>query len=130
MKLTGRSEISSTRWVKRHWGEYKDVILRRCSDELKDKFPSIRVTKPKYAYKELIAQGFVPLSQFKMRLKSKKYAYIITNKLLSGEILIYPEHFVHGYSPRYKNIYEAHEGIGLDGYTRVYLTCYKYGIAK
>lgn len=68
-----------------------------------------------------------------MKTKSGWYAYIMSNSLLPGETLIYPEHFAHDYRPMkkgYKNVYKALSEIGLEGYTRIYYTAYKNGIAK
>lgn len=64
-----------------------------------------------------------------MKIKSGWYAYIISNELLPGEILIYPEHFAHDYRPHFikgcKYVQEALSEIGLEGYTRIYYTAYK-----
>lgn len=69
-----------------------------------------------------------------MKNRSGKYAYIISNELLLGEVLIYPEHFAQDYRPHFKRgckyIQEALSEIGLEGYTRIYYTAYKNGIAK
>jgi hypothetical protein len=128
--ITKRSIISSIRWTKRHWEEYQEFILYRASYGVK----LVRRTKPEYARKELLCQGFVPISEFKMKTKSGWYAYIMSNSLLPGETLIYPEHFAHDYRPHFrkgcKYVHEALSEIGLEGYTRIYYTAYKNGIAK
>lgn len=125
--ITGKSSIRSIRWVKRHWQEYSEFVLNR----LQYPVPLIIHLKPRYARKELLCQGFVPISEFPMRTRSGKYAYIISNELLPGEKLIYPEHFVHGIRKGYRNIYQ--DGLrcyGVSGYTQVYLTASKNGLAK
>lgn len=125
--ISGKSHIRSIRWVNRHYKEFMEFSLVRHQYGL----PLIRNIKPKYAKKELIAQGFIPISQFKMRERSGKYAYLITNELLPGEKLIFPEHFTCGLKKGYRNIYsEGINGYGVEGYVRVYLTKYKNGYAK
>lgn len=95
--------------------------------------PLVRHIKEKYALKELLSQGFIPISQFKMKTKSGKYAYIVTNNMIRGEMLIYPEHFAHHVDIRdkgHKHINLALSELGIEGYTRIYYTAYKNGIAK
>lgn len=69
-----------------------------------------------------------------MKTKSGWYAYIMSNSLLPGETLIYPGHFAHDCRPHFrkgcKYVHEALSEIGLEGYTRIYYTAYKNGIAK
>lgn len=127
--ITKKSSIRSIRWVKRHWEDYQEFLLKRFLYGVN----LVRNTKPEYARKELLCQGFVPISKFKMKSKSGNYAYIMSNSLLPGEILIYPEHFAHSYKAYHrgcKYIHEAISEIGLEGYTRIYYTAYKNGIAK
>lgn len=125
--ITKKSSIRSIRWVKRHWEEFHEFQLIRETYGVHHVFH----IKPKYARKEFLCQGFVPISEFNMRTNSGKYAYIISNELLPGEKLIYPEHFVHGRCKGYRNIYEyGLRYYGVYGYTRVYLTSCKNGIAK
>lgn len=128
--ITKRSAISSIRWTRRHWDEYNKAVLHR-----KGNMPLIRRSlKEKYILKELLTQGFIPISEFSMKTKTGWYAYLITNQKLCGERYIYPEHFAHDYralKKGYRYIYTAlNSGIGQEGYTRIYYTAYKNGIAK
>lgn len=92
-----------------------------------------RRLEQKFILKELLTQGFVPISQFRMKTKTGWYAYIITNQKVYGEHYIYPEHFAHDCRANkkgYRFISEVFSGIGQEGYTRIYYTAYKNGYAK
>lgn len=92
-----------------------------------------RRLEQKFILKELLTQGFVPISQFRMKTKTGWYAYIITNQKVCGEHYIYPEHFAHDCRANkkgYRFISEVFSGIGQEGYTRIYYTAYKNGYAK
>ena len=68
--MTKRSVISSIRWTKRHWSEYQKAVLRRLGG-----MPMVRRRlEQKFILKELLTQGFVPISQFKMKTKTGWYA--------------------------------------------------------
>ena len=127
--ITKRSAISSIRWTKRHWSEYQEAVLRRLGG-----MPMVRRRlEQKFILKELLTQGFVPISQFRMKTKTGWYAYIITNQKVCGEHYIYPEHFAHDCRANkkgYRFISEVFSGIGQEGYTRIYYTAYKNGYAK
>lgn len=128
--ITKRSLISSIRWTKRHWDEYNKVVTARING-----MPLVRrKLNEKYILKELLSQGFVPRSEFPMKIKSGWYAYLVTNQTVCGEHYIYPEHFAHDYraiKKGYRDIHMAlNSGIGQEGYTRIYYTAYKNGIAK
>ena len=78
-------------------------------------------TNPKYIYKELQFQGFVPEEDFK---KKKNRLYIITNKTIMGKVLIYPVHCWHNID--YKEygepwVYDLVNQVGLASHTRVNL---------
>lgn len=68
--------------------------------------------KAKFAEKELIFQGWVPLDNF--RMKEKRYHYLITPTMINGTKYIYPFHFKDLEGP---DINQAK--IGLAGYTRI-----------
>lgn len=128
--ITKRSAISSIRWTKRHWNEYQRAVLSRAGG-----MPLVRRRlNEKYILKELLSQGFVPRSEFRMKMKSGWYAYLVTNQTVCGEHYIYPEHFAHDYRAGRKGYRDIHtalnSGIGQEGYTRIYYTAYKNGIAK
>lgn len=93
-----------------------------------------RRLEQKFILKELLTQGFVPISQFRMKTKTGWYAYIITNQKVCGEHYIYPEHFAHDCRANKKGYRDIHtalnSGIGPEGYVRIYYTAYKNGIAK
>lgn len=114
------------RWTLRNIESYKEWLLTR-------KFNRPPVSM-KRARKELLLQGFVPISKFPMRTKTGNFAYITSNSLLKGERLIYPEHFAHGYMPktgcRYRDIHEVYGHVGVEGYTQIFYTDYKNGVAK
>lgn len=128
--ITKRSTISSIRWTKRHWDEYKKAVSQRLGD-----MPQVRrLLKEEFILKELLIQGFVPMSEFPMKMKTGWYAYLVTNRKVCGDYYIYPEHFAHDYRAYKKGYMDIHialnSGIGQEGYTRIYYTAYKNGIAK
>lgn len=92
-----------------------------------------RRLEQKFILKELLTQGFVPISEFPMKMKSGWYAYLVTNQSVCGDYYIYPEHFAHdcrAMKKGYRFISEVFSGIGQEGYTRIYYTAYKNGYAK
>lgn len=128
--ITKRSAISSIRWTKRHWEEYQEAVLKRLGG-----IPMVRKrSKDKFILKELLSQGFVPRSEFPMKMKSGWYAYLVTNQPVCGDYYIYPEHFAHdcrAMKKGYRDIHTAlNSGIGPEGYVRIYYIAYKNGIAK
>lgn len=128
--ITKRSPISSIRWTKRHWNEYRKAVSQRLGD-----MPQVRrLLKEEFILKELLIQGFIPMSEFPMKTKTGWYAYLVTNRKVCGDYYIYPEHFAHDYRAYKKGYRDIHialnSGIGQEGYTRIYYTAYKNGIAK
>ena len=93
-----------------------------------------RLLKEEFILKELLIQGFVPMSEFPMKMQTGWYAYLVTNRKVCGDYYIYPEHFAHDYRAYKKGYRDIHialnSGIGQEGYTRIYYTAYKNGIAK
>ena len=73
----------------------------------------------KYIYKELLFQGFIKESDFK---KKRKCNYIISNRQIMGNLLIFPMHGALNHNliiKGYPNIYTLNDKIGLSGYTKV-----------
>lgn len=128
--ITGKTSIRSIRWTKRHWDEYQSSVLLRRGGMPETR----RRVSERFILKELISQGWVPLEEFQMKLKTGWYAYLMTSRKLFGKHYIYPEHFANDYRAHkkgYKYINEAlNSGLGHEGYTRIYYTAYKNGIAK
>lgn len=56
-----------------------------------------RLLKEEFILKELLIQGFVPMSEFPMKMKTGWYVYLVTNRKVCGDYYIYPEHFAHDY---------------------------------
>lgn len=80
----------------------------------------------KYIREEFKHQGFIPLSQYK-RYKPK-FAYIVTNIRIDGEIWIYPKRFTTRYDllkKGYPYLYDVWGEFGLIGYTKI-----QYGTNK
>ena len=47
-----------------------------------------RLLKEEFILKELLIQGFVPMSEFPMKMKTGWYAYLVTNRKVCGDYYI------------------------------------------
>lgn len=76
--------------------------------------------KDKYLKKQLLFLGYKPLSQVKLR---SRYAYFITNRMLEGDYLVYPQRFSDNYKTLKKGKYPFYEPfmglIGIPGITKI-----------
>ena len=102
------------RFSKKYYKDYLNYISKRSNY-----IPVKRETNIQYIYNEFIFQGFVPESEFK---KKRHRHYIISNRPILGEVLIYPVHAWHSIDHRKEGepyIYDLLNQIGVEGYTRV-----------
>lgn len=76
--------------------------------------------KERFLKKALIFQGFVPLSQYKIR---DKYSYIMTNRMIEGEYYIYPLRLSDDYRTLQKGKYQFYTNlygkVGIPGIIRI-----------
>lgn len=88
-------------------------------DKLSVKFSGV-LPKDRYIKKELISQGFVPLSSYKTH---KRYAYIITNRKIEDDFYIYPRKFSDNYEilkkGKYPNIHNHFMYYGIPGIIKI-----------
>lgn len=116
MKLKGWSLERSFRWVEKNDSLYQKYVRKKASSGVK---LTRKRYKEKYAHKELIFRGFVPLKSYK---KNPDSNYIQTNTTVKGEYLIYPQPFTNtadGLKNGEPYIWNYFPYIGIEGYTRI-----------
>lgn len=111
--LTGKSIERCFKFAKRNYNKYIEAI---------SKHPEIQrymEIKEKYIYKELIFQGFVPVSKFK---RNPSLSYLVSRGTINGVRLIYP---VHGASNFHlmkngvSNIWKILGEAGVEGWVKL-----------
>lgn len=111
-KVSGKTIEQSLKWAKRKYNKF--IKYLNTIDDCRN-----YEYNEKYIYKELLFQGFIKESEFK---KKRKCNYIISNRQIMGNLLIFPMHGALNHNliiKGYPNIYTLNDKIGLSGYTKV-----------